>query len=62
MNDASASMALHLRERATQCREMARIAISPAIAKELQSIAEEYEEDAVRLESTPRRRRPYHHA
>lgn len=49
-----ASMVLHLRERAEQCRRMARIATWPAIAQELRAIADEYDEDADRLESAPR--------
>lgn len=56
MSDPS-SLTRRLRERAAQCREMARIAMSPTIASELHAIADEYDEDANRLEYAPGRRR-----
>ncbi|HTP81807.1 MAG TPA: hypothetical protein VMQ11_02625 [Alphaproteobacteria bacterium] len=43
--------AARLHERAAHCRELARLAISEAIAAELRSIAEDYDCDAERLES-----------
>ena len=50
MDDPLASTVSRLRQRAAQCREMARAALAETIARELESIAHEYEEDADRLE------------
>jgi hypothetical protein len=51
MNERMIQMALRLRQRADRCREMAGRAFSASIATELQTIAEDYEKDAVRLET-----------
>ncbi len=43
--------AARLHERAAQCRELARNALSEGIAAELQSIADDYDRDAEQLET-----------
>jgi len=43
--------AARLHERAAHCRDLARKALSAGIAAELQSIADDYDRDAERLES-----------
>jgi hypothetical protein len=51
MEEQSVICAARLRERAVQCRDLARGATSVGIAQELEAIAEEYEDDAERLET-----------
>ncbi len=43
--------ASRLHERAAHCRDLARNALSTGIAAELQSIADDYDRDAERLEA-----------
>jgi len=52
--DERASLYMRLRQRAARCREMARAASSAGVARELESIAEEYERDAEDLETRSR--------
>lgn len=55
MSDVSQVTVVRLRQRAAHCRELARSAVSVGIAAELQSIADDYDRDALCLED---RRRP----
>ncbi|HTY67269.1 MAG TPA: hypothetical protein VMH36_11500 [Alphaproteobacteria bacterium] len=43
--------AARLHERAAHCRDLARHAVSEGVATELESIADDYDRDAERLES-----------
>lgn len=47
-------LCLQLRKRAAHCRALARDALSPGVARELEVIAAEYERDADRLEALAR--------
>ena len=51
MNDLIQITATRLRQRADHCREMARHAVSAGIAGVLESIATDYDRDAMLLES-----------
>jgi hypothetical protein len=50
MEEQSTFQAARLRERATHCKKLALGASSNSVARELQSIAQEYEDDAEKLE------------
>lgn len=54
MSDFTRITVARLRQRAAHCRDLAQCAVSDGIAAELQSIAEDYDRDALRLED-PRR-------
>ena len=51
MTDVMTSTALHLRDRASRYREQATIAPSDGMAEELIALADDYEQDASRLEA-----------
>jgi len=51
MTDVMTSTALHLRDRASRYREQATTAPSDGLAEELIALADDYEQDAVRLEA-----------
>jgi hypothetical protein len=51
MTDVMTSTALHLRDRASRYREQATTAPSDGLAEELMALADDYEQDALRLEA-----------
>ena len=51
MTDVMTSTALHLRDRASRYREQATLAPSDGLAEELMALADDYEQDASRLEA-----------
>ncbi len=51
MTDVMTSTALHLRDRASRYRELATTAPSDRVAEELIALADDYEQDASRLEA-----------
>ena len=55
MSDLRTSTATHLRKRAAAYRNLARDAMSAAMARELSAMADDYEHDAVRLDLARRR-------
>ena len=54
MDDRARTTVSRLRDRAAYCRNLARVALAEAFAREFETIARDYERDAARLEATIR--------